>query len=230
MRKFLLFLCIILFATSISYAKETPPEFVKKNITLFYDVQDQILMCQNKEENIVKGQEQFEKILRKYYKSRFNIINVKRISKPENAEFYDKKALFELPVNQFAIVVKVELWGNGVATDTYQNAFGAKQNINIATTKLNLTEYTGDKDNFIFYERKYGVKDYRPNSFAMFGQLWVKNMDARTLTKNCVNWYIRDVNEFYPPNKYTYPQQYDVYLAFYKGDIVTLHKFYKQKS
>lgn len=221
MKKLVLFIVLLSFILSfVAHAEEKAPEFEKKAISLYYDVPDQILMCQNKSESIEKGKVEFEKMLVKYYKKRFNILHVNRVPKFENSIAYNwnKDIIFKVEQTTMPIVVEIKLLGNGVATDTYQNAFGAQKSVNIITTRLLLNEWLGNNIERSFCLRSYGTQEYRPKSMAFMGNIIVNNMDSRVLTKNCVEWYIRDVNMFNPPNKYTYPVYYATYFSAYKGD------------
>lgn len=219
---------LFIFAFSTVYAEEKPPAFTKRNAVIFYSIPDQILMCQNKEEDITKGATQFEKTLQKYYKKRFNIISVHRTYIKTDADgkypIEEKKHLFALSKGAQAIIVKINLLGNSTATDTYQNAFGAKQSITVPTTTIFYSEQLGDASMETFYCFET-VRDYRPDTFALFGELWTKKMDDRTLTKNCVEAFIKDANKFIPPNKYTHTDEYNKYLAFYTGNAEEIGKF-----
>ena len=213
---------IALLICSVAFADDL--EFIKKDAYLFYDVPDQILMCQNKKEDMIKGAKEFEETLTDHYSERFNVIGLERVSmkkEESNGKFNDqqKKDMFNKANKAVAIIVELRLMGNGTATDTYQNMFGAKKTITVPTTKINYAEYFGIPEENVFLEYDYGTFDYRANTFAMGGNLWTKQMDARVLTKNCVKWIIRDRNKFNPPNKYTYPESYERYITIYTGDI-----------
>ena len=233
MKKFILLVSMLLFAfTACSgYAAEKPPKFTKKDAFIFYKVPDQVLMCQNKSEDMTKGAEEFEDTIREYYKKRFNVVGLQRSFIELNSEDKfpeeEKRQMFATAQKASLIMIEINLLGNGTATDTYQNVFGAKQHITVPTTRLQYAEYFGYKPENVLFKQDYGVQDYRPNTMAMFGKLWSNDMNARVLTKNCIEWYMRDVNKFNPPNKYTAPKYYESYIALYTGDANKMHSISK---
>lgn len=207
---------------SASYAAEKAPAFEKKDAFIFYEVPDQILMCQNKQEDMVKGAAQFEKMLGKYYKNRFNVIGFERtyIEVGDDDKFPEdeKKKIFVTAQHALPILVRIDLLGNSTATDTYQNGFGAQKTITVPTTTIAYSELFGVREENGFYGYNV-VKDYRPGTYSLFGELFTKNTDARTLTKTCVEAFVRDINKYNPPNKYTEPEAYDNYWAAYTGNM-----------
>lgn len=221
---FILFLVSIFVCPKVA-AEEEAPRFVPQDAVIFYEVPDQILMCQNKQEDMVKGAAQFEKTLKKYYQKRFNIISIERIfiTPTEDGKYpeEEKKKLFETAKEALPILVKIDLLGNGTATDTYQNAFGAQQSITVPTTTIWYGEAFGYAEDNMFWGWT-NTLDYRPPTFALFGEVFAKKQDNRVLTKNAVEAYIRDVNTFNPPNKYTAPLDYEHYLAIYLGNAKKL--------
>lgn len=221
---FILFLVSIFVCPKVAAEEEAPP-FVPRDAVIFYEVPDQILMCQNKQEDMVKGAAQFEKTLKKYYQKRFNVISMERtfIAPAEDGKYpaEEKKKLFEIAKTAVPVIVKIDLLGNSTATDTYQNAFGAQKSITVPTTTISYMESVGNPEDSVFWYW-INVSDYRPPTFALFGEVFAKNQNARVLTKNAVEAYIRDVNKFNPPNKYTDPIAYERYLAFYLGDAKKL--------
>lgn len=216
---------MVMLIPTIAFADDAP-EFTKRDVYLFYQVPDQILMCQNKKEDMVEGAKEFEEVLLDHFDNRFNVVATERVQMKflDNGKFDDlqKKEMFSKAGNVMPIIVELKLMGNGTATDTYQNIFGAKKSITVPTTKIDYTEYFGVKNDNTFYQIHYGTFDYHANTFAMGGQLWSKKMDARVLTKNCVKWIVRDMNKFNAPNKYTNPTAYNRYLAIYTGNIEKL--------
>lgn len=230
MKKFLMIILMTLFTLlpAVAYA-DNAPDFEKRNAYIFYEVPDQILMCQNKKEDMVKGAKEFEETIAEHYDNRFNIIGIERVKiiREANGKKFNenqKREMIAKANNGVPLILKLELMGNGTATDTYQNLFGAKRSITVQTTKIKYTEYFGLKNENMFLEFTYGTFDYRPNTFAMGGQLWTKNMDARVLTKNCVKWIIRDMNKFNAPNKYTHPDRYENYMNIYTGNLEAMEK------
>lgn len=67
MKKIFSFIVMVVFMFSLStvYATEKMPTFTKKDAVIFYEVPDQILMCQNKQEDMIKGAIEFEKNTKK---------------------------------------------------------------------------------------------------------------------------------------------------------------------
>lgn len=234
MKKLVLLITMLFFsfAACTGYAAEKPPKFTKKDAFIFYKVPDQVLMCQNKNDDMIKGTEEFEDTIKDYYKKRFNIVGLKRSFIALNAENKfpekEKRQMFTTAKTASVIMLEINPIGNGTATDTYQNAFGAKQQITVPTTRIQYIEYFGYEPANVLYQHDYGVQDYRPNTMAMFGKLWTRDMNARVLTKNCVEWYMRDVNKFNPPNKYTAPKHYDYYMALYTGDINKIYSIVEE--
>ena len=225
-------LAILTFTSVWVYANEGAPKFTKRNVSIFYDVPDQVIMCQNKAEDMGKGADEFEKTLQKYYGKRFNVLAVQRIHIDENADKRtrdtEKKRLFENEQGAQPIFVKIELVGNSTATDTYQNVFGAQQSITVPTTTIFYLEGIGDKERGDFWSRNT-QDDYRPGTLALFGQLWIMEKDTRTLTKHSVEGAIKTMNSFTPPNKYTHPDEYELYLAYYIGDAGKIANIYNKK-
>lgn len=227
MKKIFGFIMMVVFMFSLStvYATEKTPTFTKKDAIIFYEVPDQILMCQNKQEDMIKGAIEFEKTLKKYYQKRFNVISLQRtyIVPAEDGKYLadEKKKLFDIAQGALPVIVKIDLLGNSTATDTYQNMFGAKKSITVPTTTIEYCEQIGDDavQTFWYWKKK---ADYRPETFSIFGDVFAADADARKLTKICVESFIRDVNMFNPPNKYTYPEIYSRYWAFYSGDAKML--------
>lgn len=212
-----IFLC--LFSLSASYAEDAP-EFTKKDAYIFYEVSDQILMCQNKQEDMVKGTAEFEKTLLKHYKKRFNVIGFERtymlIGADEKFPAEEKKKIFDKAQHALPILIKIDLLGNSTATDTYQNTFGAKKTITVPTTTIGYAELFGSPADNAFWGH-YIVEDYRPGTYSILGELFANNVEPRKLTKTCLEAFIRDMNKYNPPNKYTDPQGYNDYWAIYTG-------------
>lgn len=218
---------------SESVASENPPNFIKRDVVLFYKVPDQILMCQTKSEDITKGSVEFEKILKKYYKKRFNIISIQRTNiEYEKDEIYnseDKKRLFEIAKDSQPIIVEIQLIGNGETVDTYQDVYGAKQSVIVPTTKIFYSETFGYKpDNMFFGWRN--VLEYKVPTLSLFGEIFLAKGDYRAQTKVAINAIIKEVNIFDPPNKFTDPVAYNLYLLKYKGDAASISKFVNSKN
>ncbi len=194
----------------------------KQAVTIFYCVDDTILRAQNSAEDLEKGKVEFENIFLDNFDKRFDIKGVKRIRKLETTAFlkYDRDELYNIPVNQVPVLVELKVTGIGTETDTYQNAFGAKYNITVPNVQIHYYEMLGERITGHRYMMQTfdGDYSYRPQSFALGRDLYVANRDDRTLVKNCVRWLIRDIGKFNPPNKYAYPDIFEMYSRKYYGD------------
>lgn len=210
---------IVLCLSCAANAAETPPEFKKKQVTIFYDVSDLIIMCQNESENMEKGKVEFEGEIKKYYSARYDVMDIKRAQKLENGK-YDKTIMFGIPEAQVPLLLIITLEGNGSDVDTYQNIFGAKQSITVETTKVNLGEYIGSRDGAVdLWGGMFGIRSYRPLTSSFGGNIFIANKNQRTQTKNAIKGYLKDINSYNPPNKYTKNSSYEWYILIYQGKL-----------
>lgn len=122
MKKLILLVTALTFLIcSVASAAEFQPT---KKVVLFYRVSDAILQSQNDAEDITKGQEEFEKELRKHYGKRFLVQDVKRNTYPPTSSpaFYQEL----IKPNQVPLMVQIELAGETTTSTNYQNAYGAQ--------------------------------------------------------------------------------------------------------
>ena len=156
MKKFLMIILMTLFTllSAVAYA-DNAPDFEKRNAYIFYEVPDQILMCQNKKEDMVKGAKEFEETIAEHYDNRFNIIGIERVKiiREANGKKFNenqKREMIAKANNGVPLILKLELMGNGTATDTYQTFLGQSAALPYKPQKSNTQNISGLKTKICF--------------------------------------------------------------------------------
>lgn len=202
----------------------------KTRVHLIYKVPEAILQVQNKEENIVEGQKEFEATLLKYYEKRFQVKKIERV--PMDKLLYPEDCLKMTTPLETPLVVKILLEGTGTAVDHYQNAFGAKVDGVAPSTKVHLQEAIADRNDYKLYGIDYGTQEYTSGTFSLGRIVVAADTNPRTNVKNAVNACIRDACVFnrHNINKYVNPGDYAMEEARYKGDFKTWDLALSQKK
>lgn len=233
-KSFFILLVLMLFLSSFVAASSA-----KRKAILFYAVQDSILMCQNKDEDIEKGRIEFEKQLKKSYSKRFDLIDIKPAPKGNMMLFdnitVDKRSLFAIPKDELPILITIQLLGNGVGNATYQNGYGASRAVSVPTTTIAITEYQGYRitefeGKNILLPWEYGVRYYGVRPHTVGGDIIVPHQSDRVAVKNAVKAYLGSLAEFSPPNKYVQPKAYDMYLYHFVGAVEELYLLMKDTN
>ncbi|MBE6094030.1 MAG: hypothetical protein E7199_00965 [Schwartzia succinivorans] len=220
MRKWTQFILIALFLLLSSNTFIVNAESAKKNVILFYDVQNEIILAQKKNGDFVKGNEEFAKTLKEHYSKRFNIIDIKPAIE-ENGTLNFQQML-NVPPNAIPVIVQIRLSGSDIGTATYSNNYGATRMASVPSVKMSYKELFGDKSNNVFRMVDYGIKQYdAATGYTRLMGIYIKDND-RTLVKNGVKSYIYTVCLFNPPSRYTNPQAYNLYVGIWTGDNNTL--------
>ena len=200
----------------------------KLRVHLFYKIPDTILQVQNKQENLVEGQKEFEGMLQKAYSKRFRVEKVERLANDkvvEPADCYQMVGPLETP---FLLAIALE--GTGTTVQHYQNAFGAQVDGVAPTTYVHLMEVIPDRQDLRFYGIDYGHQSYTAGTFAYGQTVAPVDVDPRTNIKNAVKACVRDANEFnrHHINKYMNPVDYqmeeDRFQGNYKAWTIALAK------
>lgn len=222
MKKVILAILFVFFALQsvCSAAAPTPT----KKVFLFYMVSDEILKCQNAEEDMVEGSKELEKELISHYNKRFLVQGAKRLipNKPlSNAE--NRRAVFtglfnEVSDGQTPLVVGIALKGQGETSTLYQNAYGAKKVGVAPSIDVRLIEIIPDQNNYYHYD--YGVQSYSAGTFAVGMHIFAAQEDPRKNTKNAIRASFRDACKFDESiNKYSNPAAYKQELNRFSGNF-----------
>ncbi len=225
-RIFLLFTVVFLTLSQVCFAASNAPKL--RRIHLFYMVPDTIIQCQNKAEDMTKGQVEFENTLKKYYSKRFDIRKLERVDIDSQDMSFVKKVLpLESP-----FLVKITLEGTGKSYDHYQNALGAQTSGEAPTVLVHLREFLFDNATGKYYKDDYGTKSYGSGTVALGMVVVAVDTDPRTNTKGSVEANIRDVCTFNKDiNKYVNPAAYEKeYNRFYGNFEKVLAAEEKEKS
>lgn len=225
MRKIIfLTLALALFLVNTVFAADFQPT---KKVVIFYRVSDAILQAQNSDEDIVAGKEEFEKELRNHYSKRFIVQDIKRNTyEPSQPSFYQSL----IKPNQTPLMVIIELAGEDVSVDHYQNAYGAQATGYAPAIKVHLTEAVPAKDGLGFMPYDYGVQTYSAGTFSVGMGVYAAQTDPRKNVKNAVRASFRDACKFNDKiNKYVNPLAAENEVARYSGDFEKCKDIYYKK-
>lgn len=223
--KVVLFLLCCLFS-QIGFAAETAKKLA---VCLIYKVPDTVLQSQNKEEDMVAGQKEFEKDLLKAYSKRFDVREMKRVDEKETHPTQEYVAMAK--PGEIPLLVLVKLEGNGVSVDHYQNAFGAKVDGVAPSTFVHIQEGTIDRNDNSFCGWDYGKREYTAGTFSMGRMVAAVDTDPRRNTKNAVKAALKDVCALTPGiNKYTNPEMYTIDLYRFQGDFKKASELNQQRK
>lgn len=222
MKRFLVLLAGIFIAGSVlTDASATELTAEKRNVNIYYSVQDSILKAQNSDGNMAAAEKEFEDDVKEYYGKRFNVESVRPY--PRDMTTPEKLEKF-MAENKDPFVITITLEGTGVRTDHYQNAYGAQSEGVSPTVKVHLME--GDKDitDNKVYVFDYGTAEYGKGTFALGRDIFVVDKDPRRNVKDSVKAQMRDACTFNMSgiNEYANPFEYSLEVARYKGDFKTL--------
>lgn len=217
MKKICSILALLFMSCTICFAAPQPT----KHIVLMYKVPDTILSCQNSDENVVTGAQEFEKEIINHYNNRFIVDSVKHL--PIEPELGVSDYLAMVKPNQIPFILKLNLEGSGNKTITYSNMFGATITTTVPTINIKRTEGIVDKNDSAIYIADYDVAEYHSNTMAV-GRNIYSNTNTRKNTKNCIRGYIRDYCTYFGDkiNKYTDPAAYANYNDSYYGNFKSI--------
>lgn len=220
---FILLCCLF---SQIGFAAEQAKKFP---VCLIYKVADTILKCQNKEEDMVAGQKEFEADLLKNYSKRFDVremkhVDAKEIHKPQ--EYIAMAKPDETP-----LLVWVSLEGTGVSVDHYQNAFGAKVDGVAPSTFVKIQEGTIDRNSLTLSGWNYGTREYTEGTFSVGRVVAAVDTDPRKNAKNAIKAALKEVCSPDPDiNKYTDPTGYEIEQARFHGDFKKVNELKNQSK
>jgi hypothetical protein len=199
-------LSMLLSITLTSFAANIPTPTEK--YVLIYKCDKAILTCQNPDENIEKGKTEFEQELRKHYENRILIEDIRYDCNETQEPLQAYKDM--LKSHQKALIIKINLAGQGSQYIEYQNGFGARIGTYVPTTKIHFQEVLVTPESTKFIGRDYGIKDYFAQTYAMGRQIYSTQTDPRKLVKNGIRGCLRDICKFAGAaiNKYSAPDAY----------------------
>ena len=220
-----LFFLLIMVCSNLVYAKNFEPS---KKVVLFYRVSDVILQVQNKNEDMVAGQEELEKELKDHYSNRFIVQEIRRAP---NTTITAKDLKRTIRPNQAPLYVEIKLGGESQTTHYYQNAFGAQASGVAPTTIVSLLEALPNANYTEWSAYNYGEHEYTAGTFASGLKVYAIETDPRKNVKNAVRAIFRDACKFNGAiNKYTNPLDYQIEYARYSGDFDSLRSLTQQKN
>lgn len=226
MKKLLLLVTALTFLLcSVASAAEFQPT---KKVVLFYRVSDAILQSQNDAEDIAKGQEEFEKELRKHYGKRFLVQDIKRNTYPPTSSpaFYQEL----IKPNQVPLMVQIELAGETTTSTNYQNAYGAKTTGYAPAIKVHLSEALPKTNGIEFTNVDYGIQTYSSGTFALGMNIYAAETDPRKNVKNAVRAAFRDACKLNEQiNKYVDPMGAEIEIARFSGDFEKMEELQTKK-
>ncbi len=206
MRKFLLVLTFLL-TLCFSFLVLASDNVPTKRVYIFYKVPDAVLECQNSKDDIVKGREEFEETLRKIYEKRFIIVGINPTGVPKKALEY--KALVEPDVSP--LILTIELKGQRVISQEWQNAFGAKKIGYAPAVDMTISEFIAyDCNEF----HGYGPMPlwWSPGTVAISGEIYTQT-NHRKNTKNAIKWILekictrdKSINKYADEDKYKWEE------------------------
>ncbi len=202
---FILALLCFSFLCSKTLAQENQG---KRDVILYYDIQNEIILAQKNNGNLQKGEEEIANFIKKCYSKRFNVIEIRPAIKTKY--LLDYKSMLNTPGNTIPVIVQIQL--KGLAPNA----------ANIPSINISYKELFGDKYNQFFRVYDYGTLTYHstPQYSSLTGKFYVE--DDRRLVKNGVKACINTRCTFNPPNRYTNPEEYNFYVGIFVGDKSTL--------
>ena len=220
---FILLCCLF---SQIGFAAE---QAKKLPVCLIYKVADTVLKCQNKEEDMVAGQKEFEADLLKNYSKRFDVREMKRM---DDKEIYPGKYYVAMvKPGETPLVVVIKLEGTGVSVDHYQNAFGAKVDGVAPSTFVHITEGMADTANSNLNGWDYGSQEYTAGTFSMGRIVAAVDTDPRRNAKNAIKAALKDVCSTNSEiNKYANPTAYEIDQARFHGDFKKVAELRSQQE
>lgn len=227
MKKFrvVLFLLCCLFSQIVFAAEQAK----KLPVCLIYKVADTVLQCQNKEEDMVAGQKEFEAELLKNYSKRFDVREMKHISDKESYKPQEYVAMAR--PDETPLMVWVVLEGTGVSVDHYQNAFGAKVDGVAPSTFVQVQEGIIDRDTNAFSGWNYGTREYTEGTFSVGRVVAAVDTDPRKNAENAIKAALKEVcSPNTEINKYTDPTGYEIAQALYQGDFKKVNELRDQQK
>lgn len=190
-----------------------------KHVVVFYRVPETVISCQRSDGDLVKGQKEFENMLKKNYSKRFI---VERIQKAPDEDLSASQILELAGSGNIPILLKITLTGQHTISQTWQNAFGAQTTGYAPAIDMTVWEGTVDKDDISIYG--YGPISlyWSPGTYSLLGEIFTST-DARVNTKNAIKWLVKSINskQYLDPhiNQYTNPEAYEIAKAMYLGDF-----------
>lgn len=221
----ILFAVILCLCPGLSRAEEEESEFPKRNMIVYYDVADGILKSQTSDETVEAGREEFEDTIRKAYKNRFKIIDVRQAPKKPDGT-YDKKKIFNLGIGQHAYIFTMQVVGFGTMDETLETVKGNILFRNAPTAKLQFTEYFADETTYVLWNNPYPIAEYGAKIRLFFGQPQIDD-SPRKVVKNAVKMYLEDLGKFNKNNeryKFSNPELYDGIVGIFTGDTDVIRK------
>ncbi len=210
----------------ISFASDAPKRL---SVCLIYKVANTVLQCQNKEEDMVAGQKEFEETLMKNYSKRFDVKKIQRMDENDirpPKEYLDMATPPEVP-----LVVWVKLEGTGVSVDHYQNAFGAKVDGVAPSTFVHIKEVTVDRKNYDVYGWDYGTQEYTAGTFSLGRVVAAADTDPRRNAKNAIKAALKDAcSQNEKINKYVDPEAYEIDQNRFHGYFKKANEIQKQQK
>ncbi|MDY4920649.1 MAG: hypothetical protein SO119_06230 [Phascolarctobacterium sp.] len=180
-----------------------------KNCVLWYQIPDVVLEAQNPENNLEKGQTEFEAFLQDKYAKRFDI---KMIKRAPNKTLAPADVVLVTRPNYVPIIVKLDLAGVGT---------GEKLVGKYATVKVALQESLVKDGQIFTYD--YGVKEYDSSMLRVAGYVVASEDDPRINTKNAINDCIIEACTLNTKvNRYADPAGYAKENARYNGEFDSL--------
>ena len=180
-----------------------------KNCVLWYQIPDVVLEAQNPENNLEKGQTEFEAFLQDKYAKRFDI---KMIKRAPNKTLAPADVVLVTRPNYVPIIVKLDLAGVGT---------GEKLVGKYATVKVALQESLVKDGQIFTYD--YGVKEYDSSMLRVAGYVVASEDDPRINTKNAINDCIIEACTLNTKvNRYADPAGYAKENARYNSEFDSL--------
>lgn len=201
----------------------------KLPVCLIYKVADTILQCQNKEEDMVAGQKEFEAELLKNYSKRFDVREMKHVNAKESRKPQEYIAMAK--PDETPLLVWVALEGTGVSVDHYQNAFGAKVDGVAPSTFVSIQEGTIDRNNLTLSGWNYGTREYTEGTFSVGRVVAAVETDPRKNAKNAIKAALKEVcSPNTEINKYADPTGYEIEQARFQGDFKKVDELRDQRK
>ena len=194
----------------------------KKNVHIFYRVNNNILACQNRDEDIVRGKKEFEETIRKYYEKRFNLKKIEQTPYEKLSIDYFKN---RCSLGEYGFFITIELEGQSTQTEYYQNGYGAETAVTSPTTLVHLIEFIIIPGNDIVYRYDYGTKSYGKGTIAIGRDVFVADSDPRRNAKGAIEGCLRDACKVDKTiNKYANEGAYKIESWRYAGDFNIIYQ------